>query len=472
MKQKIVSNPKVTPPRLFKALLRKRLFRLIDINRAKPVIWVAAPGGSGKTTLITSYLHTRKLPCLWYQIDKGDGDDIANFFYYMGIAAQSALPKKQKPLPLLTPEYHQDIATFTKRYFEKLYSRLKPPFCLVFDNYQDAASESMLHDVIKEGLSLIPNKINVIIISRSEPLQALSRLRASDRMALIRWNDIRFTFEESKKVAQMRERKTLPYKLLEQIHKKSEGWIAGLVLALENLKTKDINTQALEKVAQDEIFDYFASEIFNKTDADVQQFLLKTAFLPKMTVPMVERLTGIGIAEQILTNLNKNQYFIANRFQTEPVYEYHQLFREFLLNTAKRMFSAEELSNLQRSAAEILEESGNAEDAAALLSNVQDWGSLIKLILSHAQSLIKQGRSKTLEGWLNAIPEDIFHQQPWLLFYKGACCFSFNLFDARQFFKKAFDLFRTKNDRTGIFLSWSGMMDAIFHECEFNSLAC
>src|SRR4030067_3291287 len=266
MKQKIVSNPKVTPPRLFKALLRKRLFRLIDINRAKPVIWVAAPGGSGKTTLITSYLHTRKLPCLWYQIDKGDGDDIANFFYYMGIAAQSALPKKQKPLPLLTPEYHQDIATFTKRYFEKLYSRLKPPFCLVFDNYQDAASESMLHDVIKEGLSLIPNKINVIIISRSEPLQALSRLRASDRMALIRWNDIRFTFEESRKVAQMRERKTLPYKLLEQIHKKSEGWIAGVVLALEDLKTKDIDTQALEKVAQDEIFDYFASEIFNKTD--------------------------------------------------------------------------------------------------------------------------------------------------------------------------------------------------------------
>jgi hypothetical protein len=62
----------------------------------------------------------------------------------------------------LTPEYLQDIPTFTKRYFEKLYSRLKPPFCLVFDNYQDALSASMLHEAIGEGLNMIPAGINVI----------------------------------------------------------------------------------------------------------------------------------------------------------------------------------------------------------------------------------------------------------------------------------------------------------------------
>lgn len=470
MKQKIISNPKVTQPSLLKVFLRKRLFRLIDLNRAKPVVWVAAPGGSGKTTLIASYLQTRRLPCLWYQIDKGDAD-IASFFYYMGMAAQAASRRKQKPLPFLTPEHLSDITTFTKRYFEKLFAMLKPPFCLVFDNYQDAPAESMLHEVIKEGLSLIPDKINVIIISRSEPLQELSRLRVSERLGLIRWNDIRFTFEESKKVARMKEKKSLSDKLIEQIHKKTEGWIAGLILALEDLKTRDIDTQALEKVAQDEIFDYFASEIFDRTDADVQQFLLKTAFLPKMTIPVVERLTGLGIAEQILTYLNKNQYFIANRLQTEPVYEYHQLFRGFLLNRAKRMLSAEELSNIQRRAAEILEGAGQSEDAIVLYTLSGDRTSMARVILANAQAMIMQGRSKTLEEWIKQLPQTVVDETPWLLYWLGICRMPFNLSEARTHLESAFEAFKKNNERIGQLLAWSAVVENFIYEwSDFHTL--
>lgn len=54
--------------------------------REFPVVWVSGLAGSGKTTLITSYLDSRHVPCLWYSIDRGDGD-MATFFYYMGLAA-------------------------------------------------------------------------------------------------------------------------------------------------------------------------------------------------------------------------------------------------------------------------------------------------------------------------------------------------------------------------------------------------
>ena len=62
--------------------------------------------GSGKTALTASYLDNGKFPCLWYRMDEGDGD-IATFFYYLGLAAKKASPRKRKPLPLLTPEYLQ-----------------------------------------------------------------------------------------------------------------------------------------------------------------------------------------------------------------------------------------------------------------------------------------------------------------------------------------------------------------------------
>ena len=120
------SMSKITRPILTGVFPRKRLFRHLDRLRKRPVIWVSGPPGCGKTTLVASYLQTCKIPCLWFQLDEGDADP-ATFFYYLGQAAARASPRKRKTLPLLTPEYFQDIPTFTRRYFEELYSRLIPP---------------------------------------------------------------------------------------------------------------------------------------------------------------------------------------------------------------------------------------------------------------------------------------------------------------------------------------------------------
>jgi len=117
---------KITPPGVSGLVQRQRLFDLVDKERNKPIVYVSAPAGSGKTTLIASYLDYHKLQCIWYQCDGGDSD-LATFFYYMGRAAKKANPRKKKILPLLTPEYLQGIPAFTRRYFEELYSRLTPP---------------------------------------------------------------------------------------------------------------------------------------------------------------------------------------------------------------------------------------------------------------------------------------------------------------------------------------------------------
>ena len=47
-----------------------------------------------------------------------------------------AAPNGRQSLPLLTPEY-PELSVFTQRFSRTLYSRLKPPFVLVFDDYHD-----------------------------------------------------------------------------------------------------------------------------------------------------------------------------------------------------------------------------------------------------------------------------------------------------------------------------------------------
>jgi ATP/maltotriose-dependent transcriptional regulator MalT len=72
--RKNTSPAKITRPKRPDIFPRKRLFTLLDNGRKKPVTWVTGPAGSGKTTLVASYLDARRLPCLWYQVNAGDAD--------------------------------------------------------------------------------------------------------------------------------------------------------------------------------------------------------------------------------------------------------------------------------------------------------------------------------------------------------------------------------------------------------------
>jgi ATP/maltotriose-dependent transcriptional regulator MalT len=65
---------KLTRPKLYDALPRPRLFSLRDDAATRPITWLSAPPGSGKTTLVASYLDARDLRHLWYQVDVGDAD--------------------------------------------------------------------------------------------------------------------------------------------------------------------------------------------------------------------------------------------------------------------------------------------------------------------------------------------------------------------------------------------------------------
>ncbi len=435
------------------------MFRLLDGLRKQPVIWVSGPPGSGKTTLVGSYIGTRKIPCLWYQIDQGDSD-LATFFYYMGQASKKASPRKRKVLPLLTPEYLQDIPTFTRRYFEELSGRLKIPTILVFDNYQEIPSASSFHEVILNGLSRIPEGINVIIISRSDPPPGFIRLLANHQMEVIGWDELRLTLEESAGIVRLRSKQMLSRETVRHLNESADGWAAGLILMLEGVR-RGIEPQMLGNLTSEEIFDYFGKEIFDKTDKEIQEFFLKTAVLPEMTGRMAEELTGLSSASSILSIQNRNNYFTEKRFQNEPIYQYHPLFREFLLSRVKKIFATETLSLLYSRAARLLEESGHTESAVSLLRDAGDWDGMVGLIMKHAPSLLAQGRNRPLQKWLESLPRDILEKSPWLLYWMGSCRLPFDPLFARSYFEKAFEKFRAEEEAAGLFLAWSGIVESI-----------
>jgi LuxR family transcriptional regulator, maltose regulon positive regulatory protein len=454
---------KLARPQLSGTFTRDRLFRLLDEGRKRPVTWVAAPAGSGKTTLAASYLDARKLPCLWYQVDEGDGD-LAGFFYYLGLAAKSAAPKHKTPLPLLTPEYLQGIPAFTRRYFERLFSRLKPPSVVVFDNYQDAPLHSGFHEMFAHALDAIPEGVNVLVLSRGDAPAQLARLGANGKLHRVGWNDVRFTLEESRELLGKHGLRKPPAELVELLHTKADGWAAGLVLLTAGAGESGIEPHALDGLTAGGIFDYFATEIFDRTDGVIQDVLLKTSLLQKITASAAERLTGTASAGRILEQLSRDHYFTTKHVQTGVTYQYHPLFRGFLGARARETFSRSDHLALQKKAAALMEESGQIGEAAGLFIDAGEWSGVTRIILEHAPALLSQGRSSTLDGWLNRLPSESIDGSPWMLYWRGICRMAFDPGESRRWLERAFDSFRRNLDMVGAFLSWSSIIDTFLYE--------
>lgn len=451
---------KMTRPRTTNALVRTRLFDILDQSRAK-MIWIMGPPGSGKTTLIASYLSHRKFRSIWYRIDRSDSD-VATLFYYL----RQAAPQRGTPLPLLTAEYLLSLPTFSRNYFRRLFEKLKSPSILVFDNHQDIEAGSAFNSILREGLEEIPENSRAILISREEPPKEFARFRANQEMAVIGWEELQLTTEETASLVELQSREKGDKDPM-QLQQKAGGWAAGVVLLLESMNRTSSQRIPPQEASSETVFGYFASEIFDRAEPVIQEILLQTAFFPQMTIKMAELLTGHPEAGRLLSKLVHSHYFIARHGTgAETIYRYHDLFRTFLLEKAQEKFEPADIKNIQERTASILEQHGEIEAAVALYHSAGKIDEMVRLTLAHAPHLGAQGRSNTLLGWFHRLPTPVIDKNPWLIYWLGICQLPFNPAQSRRDFERAFRLFHENHDRVGIWLSWSKIVETFIHEGE------
>lgn len=194
---------KTTAPALENVVPRTRLFRRLDRARG-PLLWLAGPPGSGKTVLAASYLRARRLPFVWYQLDADDAD-VATFVYHLGAAVRrQARRGRRRPLPLLKQEFQLGLASFARRFFRDVYSRLQPRFVVVLDDYQEVSEHAVLHDVVRLAAAELPTGSRLLILSRAHPPAALAHLRATEKIELVQWPALQLSLAEATAIARRR----------------------------------------------------------------------------------------------------------------------------------------------------------------------------------------------------------------------------------------------------------------------------
>jgi tetratricopeptide (TPR) repeat protein len=442
---------KITRPVNPSIVARPRLFDVMDAAEYARVIWIQGPPGAGKTLLASSYSETRQVDTIWLQIDPGD-TDIANFFHYLGLTGQQT----GKQLPALTPEYLQGLPIYARRFMEVLCENLETPALLVLDNYEHLPPQAPLHDLLPVLAESLPEGVRLAVASRDEPPPSLARLRVHGALLSLDGTDLALTLAEVEKLADRSCAEKPNRESLELLHAQTQGWMAGVVLMLAQGGRLPSNSPSQI------LFDYFAGEFFADLPEAIRDAFMRTSLMPTLTGEQAEKLSGEAAIVESLADLQRRNYFITERSETPPVFEYHPLFRSFLQARALKRFRPEEWQAIQCQTAALLGESGLIDDAARLYAEAGALTELAHLLLRIAPQWLAQGRHQTLVNHLRLLPDSTRESSPWLAFWLGLGLLPLDPREARLQFEDAYARFKPLADSTGLYSSWAGIMQALF----------
>ena len=268
-------------------------------------------------------------------------------------------------------------------------------------------------------------------------------------------DDLIFTSEEIRQFFQQLFRIDLTEESLEVLYAKTAGWVSALILFFHSIRQK--NTMDIEqeihrlKGSGRLISDYLAENVYALLHTELKSFLLKTSILSRLNALFCNRLLNISNAAKILRRLQKSHLFTFVLDEEGQEYCYHHLFQEYLQTALSREMGSEEKDRLHLQAAQILEESGDDEEAARHYLNAGAFELACPILERMSMALIGSGRLELMNAFLEKIPEPFFHPHPWLEYQRGFThIFSGRFMEARNCFFKALVLFKEKQDQHGI----------------------
>ncbi|MGR8935382.1 MAG: hypothetical protein ACU837_13475 [Gammaproteobacteria bacterium] len=461
---------KISSPPVQDILPRERLFKLLDTQNASPLIWIYGPPGAGKSALAASYFVRSKRQCLWYRIDAGD-NDVATFFYYVNHALKKAYPRRRINLPLFSVDSTDSFETFARTYFRQLFSYLDGGDAVVFDNCHELQDDALLLTALTIAADEMPLGNKIFCISRDAPPAVFSKLQLYGQCYEIDWHALRFTVDESRALLRLY-RFNFPEMRLAWLHEKARGWVTGLILLARNSHSSDALATLDTLPESSALFGFLASEVFDKLSPEINEFLMTAALLPETTASSVQKLTDNQQAPRLLNEMVGKGHFIECSANVDtPLYQFHPLFREFLLVRAQNCIERHRLRALRLHAAQLLEGQGNIEEAIDLYRRLERWPELKKVLLAQAENWICCGRHRSLIRWLEYIPESEVDNDDYYRYWLAIAYAPVDAKRAYALLEQAHERFVAQRNAEWSYKTWSAIVETIcFARDDFGSL--
>jgi len=356
-------------------------------------------------------------------------------------------------LPPLTPEFLPGLDIYARRFFEQLFGGHAEPFVVVLDNVHEVPADAALAGVLLAALlDSLPVSGTLLCLSRKNMPPPLVRWSTQPGYRQLRWEDVSLTQEEAVALAKLAGHDEP--EVAARCNRWVRGWVAGLKLLLRATPEELHRVVSLGDVAVQELFDYYAQEVFERVPPELRDFLLRAAVLSDIDGETAAALTEREDAALVLSKLHEERLFVERRLLPGGTsYQFHPLFHNFLRSRLSASHTRAGIAAMKSRAAIALEKRGQLESATALALDCDDPGILVRLILAQAPQMVARGRLATLENWLRAVPEPIRAGDGWLLYWLGASCSIRDLELGRATLERAYSQFKLAQDEVGAWLS-------------------
>lgn len=402
--QQLVRTKLYVPPVRASLVVRPRLVERMaaGLRSGSRLTLLSAPAGSGKTTLVSTWLSGCGHPAAWLSLDAADNDP-TRFLRYLIAALQAIVPGVGEVAQMLLqppqlPPQESVLALLVNQL-----CALPDHVILVLDDYH-VITAAVIHQAVAFLLRHLPAQMHLAILTRTDPPLPLSRLRVRHQLTEIRAADLRFTADEARVFLNDLMALQLSVDDVAKLEARTEGWIAGLQLAALSMEGRDDVQGFISAFSGSHhyIVDYLVDEVLDRQPDAEREFLLCTSILERMSGALCDALLGRANGQATLAALEQANLFLVPLDDERRWYRYHHLFAEVLRSCLQEM-RPDRLPELHRRAAEWYEQNGSAAEAFHHALAAGDKDRAARLIERGGRPMMMRGELITVRNWLGAL---------------------------------------------------------------------
>ncbi len=405
---------------------RARLYDKLTKALARPphVILASAPPGYGKTVTMAAWLRDSAMRYGWLTLDRGENDP-TRFLVYLISALEKISRGFGRGTKSLLSTIQSSSTELVGSSLIRDMSRIAEPFILVFDDYHTIRN-AFVHEILQFLIDNQPPLLNIAILTREDPPLALARIKALNLVTELRSGDLAFSVEETKSFFRDSMGLEMEDHLIEALHSRIEGWIAGFQLVA--LTMQEYRPEKSREVVGDftgssrYVVDYFAEEVLEHQSEEIRAFMVKTGVLDRLCPELCDAITGRNDSQVILKKLEDDNYFLVSLDEKRSWFRYHSLFADFLRTQIEKTISSE----LLRKAVGWFEDNNLIGDAVKHAVLLGDDEETIRLMKKGSRWAFASGQYVTFLRWLRSLAEDAIRRsnelsvcRAWALFLTG-----------------------------------------------------
>lgn len=458
MKERFYLSTKFINPTAAKEIIWVRRF-LDKMKQSEnyPVILVRAGAGYGKSTSLSRYLTVFGKDYSWLTLTEEDSE-LSMFLNDLLLSVRIRHPDLAGDAIQILAE-SEDLDKSYKYVVNSLINdlhRATPPDhhrYLVIDDYHLVQEQVEPNRALEYLIRHIPPGTHLVVTSRyRHTLLPVWEWKLKGCALLIEEDDLAFSESEISQFLRVRANCRPLRGEVARIRELTEGWAIALEMLAGSIKEAGGIGVVISDVRENskDLFRFLASDILERQPTEIRRFLLHSSILQHLEATVCNYLFGPDGANYLRECLNRG---LLLHDYGQGNYGFHRLFRDFLLYAAEG--EGVDLQDLRRRAADYYLREGSHEESIEYMIQGGAYREAVRWILQLAPEMLKSARFKTVLGWIDSLPPDIYAEEPRLHLLRGDVKRSTSSFhEALSVYEEAEKIYQVRGN-------WHGAAEAV-----------